>query len=119
MLREQRALTLNDKVAERDLRNDEEVDYRKVVAERKAEMERCREVVLPALIYGETAPVLAVGGGEKLSGVPTSRGYYQGRARVVRGLDDFGKVRAGDVVVIPYSDVSWTPLFARAGAVVS
>jgi pyruvate,water dikinase len=37
----------------------------------------------------------------------------------VRGIQDFSKVKQGDVVVIPYSDVSWTPLFARAGAVVS
>jgi pyruvate,water dikinase len=38
---------------------------------------------------------------------------------VLKGLEDFGKVEAGDVLVIPYSDVGWTPLFARAGAVVA
>jgi phosphohistidine swiveling domain-containing protein len=32
---------------------------------------------------------------------------------------DFGKLALGDVLVIPYSDVSWTPLFPRAGAVVA
>jgi pyruvate,water dikinase len=94
-------------------------DYQKQVLERKAEMVRYRDIVLPVLIYGDAAPVLETGIGDKLSGVPTSRGYYQGRARVVRGLEDFSKVMAGDVVVIPYSDVSWTPLFARAGAVVA
>jgi pyruvate,water dikinase len=30
-----------------------------------------------------------------------------------------GKVQAGDVLVIPYSDVGWTPLFTKAGAVVA
>jgi pyruvate,water dikinase len=30
-----------------------------------------------------------------------------------------GKVREGDVLVIPYSDVGWTPLFTKAGAVVA
>jgi pyruvate,water dikinase len=29
------------------------------------------------------------------------------------------RVQEGDVLVIPYSDVSWTPLFAKAGAVVA
>jgi pyruvate,water dikinase len=38
---------------------------------------------------------------------------------VVQGIQDFEKVQAGDVLVIPYSDVGWTPLFARAGAVVA
>ncbi|NLI18407.1 MAG: hypothetical protein GX427_06295, partial [Actinomycetales bacterium] len=27
--------------------------------------------------------------------------------------------RDGDVVVVPYSDASWTPLFLRAGAIVA
>ena len=38
---------------------------------------------------------------------------------MVRGLRDFDRVQPGDVLVIPYSDVGWTPLFARAGAVVA
>jgi pyruvate,water dikinase len=38
---------------------------------------------------------------------------------VVTGLGDFHKLNHGDVLIIPFSDVSWTPLFARAGAVVS
>jgi pyruvate,water dikinase len=32
---------------------------------------------------------------------------------------DFAKLESGDVLVIPYSDVSWTPLFSKAGAVVA
>ena len=28
-------------------------------------------------------------------------------------------VRDGDVLVVPYSDVAWTPLFSRAGAIVA
>jgi pyruvate,water dikinase len=39
--------------------------------------------------------------------------------RVVQGIQDFPKVRQGDVLVIPYADVGWTPLFARAGAVIA
>ena len=38
---------------------------------------------------------------------------------MVKGIQDFTKVNHGDVLVIPYSDVGWTPLFARAGAVVA
>ena len=38
---------------------------------------------------------------------------------MVAGTNDFAKVEAGDVIAIPYSDVGWTPLFAKAGAVVA
>jgi pyruvate,water dikinase len=35
------------------------------------------------------------------------------------GPSDISKLAQGDVLIIPYSDVSWTPLFAKAGAVIS
>jgi pyruvate,water dikinase len=54
-----------------------------------------------------------------MSGTPTSRGYYTGPVKIVRGLQDFQKLETGDVLVVPYSDVGWTPLFARAGAVIA
>jgi pyruvate,water dikinase len=83
------------------------------------EMEQCRNILLPALIYGDAAPMSQNEAAEKLTGVPASRGFYSGPAKVVHGLDDFHKVQPGDVLVIPYSDVGWTPLFAHAGAVVA
>jgi pyruvate,water dikinase len=39
--------------------------------------------------------------------------------RIVKGIDDSAKVQPGDVIAIPFSDVGWTPLFARAGAVIA
>ena len=94
-------------------------DLREPIAERKREMEACRHLTPPDIIYGDSPPSLQSGGGTKLQGTPTSRGHYTGPVRVVQGIQDFEKVQAGDVLVIPYSDVGWTPLFARAGAVVA
>jgi phosphoenolpyruvate synthase/pyruvate phosphate dikinase len=33
-------------------------------------------------------------------------------------MADCQRLQPGDVLVVPYSEVSWTPLFAKAGAVV-
>jgi len=38
---------------------------------------------------------------------------------VIKGISDFHKLRDGDVLVIPFSDVGWTPLFSRAGAIIA
>jgi pyruvate,water dikinase len=38
---------------------------------------------------------------------------------VILSVADFSKMEQGDVLVIPFSDVSWTPLFTRAGAVIA
>jgi pyruvate,water dikinase len=89
------------------------------IAERKEDMEACRHVTLPTVIYGDDVPPLAYQTDNTLQGTPTSRGQYTGPVTVVQGIRDFDRVANGDVLVIPYSDVGWTPLFARAGAVVA
>ena len=56
---------------------------------------------------------------DQVAGVATSRGRHRGTLRVVTGIDDAHRVEPGDVIAIPFSDVGWTPLFARAGAVIA
>jgi pyruvate,water dikinase len=94
-------------------------DYRLIIEGHRQAIERYREISLPPIIYGDVPPPVQDASLEKLVGIPTSIGHYTGAVASVRGLQDFAKVKQGDVLVIPYSDVSWTPLFARAGAVVS
>lgn len=92
-----------------------------IVLSRKQEMEASIEVFLPEIIYGDQAPPLEILSTElkRLSGIATSPGYYQGPVRVIRSLAEFDQIQPGDVLVIPYSDVSWTPLFSKVGAVVA
>ncbi|SKC59285.1 PEP/pyruvate-binding domain-containing protein [Krasilnikoviella flava] len=54
-----------------------------------------------------------------LRGTGASGGRATGPARVVRGPDDFGTVRPGDVLVCRETDPAWTPLFGVAAAVVT
>ncbi len=96
-----------------------ELDYTDRVAVRQKEMDACRDVALPSIIYGNLPPPIDLPAAIILAGTPTSRGYYQGPVRVIAGLHEFDKLQAGDVLVIPFSDVGWTPLFAKAGAVIA
>ena len=96
-----------------------ESDYQGLVKERKREMEQVEDIVLPSIIYGDTAPPVETAGSESLKGVPTSRGQYTGPVKVLQGIEDLAKLEEGDVLVIPYSDVGWTPLFTKAGAVIA
>lgn len=56
--------------------------------------------------------------GVLVSGTPASRGRAEGTVRIIRGPEEFGRLRSGDVLVCPYTNPSWTPLFQRAAAVV-
>jgi len=88
---------------------------------RKEEIQEYAGIELPDVIYGDEppAPLTRSRVKKELAGLAASRGYHRGRVKVVRGLSEFHKLEEGDVLVIPYSDVSWTPIFTKAGAVVS
>ena len=96
-----------------------EKDYRDLAGSRKREMEETKDIVLPVVIYGEEAPLPETGKSRNHSGTGTSPGSYTGITKVVKSVRDFEEVKKGDVVLIPFSDVSWTPVLAKSGAIVS
>jgi phosphohistidine swiveling domain-containing protein len=56
---------------------------------------------------------------DKLKGVPASPGRVTAPARVVNAPEDFAQMKAGEVLVAAITTPAWTPLFARAAAVVT
>lgn len=89
--------------------------------QRKQEIARYHHIELPEIIYGDEIPepLQRLSTQKELKGVAASSGYYRGPVKVVQGLIDFHKVDVGDIIVIPYSDISWAPLFSKAKAVVA
>jgi pyruvate,water dikinase len=57
--------------------------------------------------------------GMLVSGSPASTGSATGTVRVLHDASEFGKLQRGEILVAPYTDPSWTPLFRKAGAVVT
>lgn len=93
--------------------------YKLEVTERKREMEETKDLLLPALIYGDAAPIIEAGNVKNHHGLGTSPGTYRGKTRIVSGVQDFSRVNRGEVLIIPFSDVSWTPILVKAGAIIS
>ncbi|NTW08867.1 MAG: hypothetical protein HGA28_04785, partial [Anaerolineaceae bacterium] len=83
-------------------------DFRALVAQHKTDIKRFENIQLPTVIYGDEPPPIREASMDTLVGVPTSIGCYTGKVRVVKGIQDFSKVQTGDVLVIPYSEVSWS-----------
>ena len=54
-----------------------------------------------------------------VSGIPASAGRVTGPVRVIRGPDEFDRLRHGEILVAPLTAPAWTPLFHRAAAVVT
>lgn len=101
------------------LKNKQDVDLATLAASRREEMIQSREVTLPPVIFGEIPPPAVSSPGQVLYGIASSRGYFTGRTKVIQSIEDYRKMESGYILVIPYSDVGLTPLFAKAGAVIA
>ena len=91
---------------------------RELVARRKARRESLADkpMIDPRLLtLASQAPP---GKDVLLNGTSGSPGVASGPAKIVRDVSEFGKLRAGDVLVAPVTNPAWTPLFQRAAAVV-
>ncbi|UCD51114.1 MAG: hypothetical protein JSW27_00495, partial [Phycisphaerales bacterium] len=101
----------------------EDVDVKQRIATRRADYEKNCSVTPPPVVIGRfdpdkyvAPPVDATTG--VLNGIPVSPGVVTGRARVILRTDDHEHVKAGEILVAPFTDPAWTPYFLSAAAVV-
>jgi pyruvate,water dikinase len=104
-------------------------DQTKVIAHRKAVLRAARKasppMALPQIkVFGIDLMALKSAGrkkakGHALKGVAASPGIVSAPACVLHGPQDFAKMNVGDVLVASLTTPAWTPLFARASAVVT
>ncbi|MFM8945018.1 MAG: PEP/pyruvate-binding domain-containing protein [Actinomycetota bacterium] len=95
-------------------------DVRARIAERRRSFEDLRDLEMPELIVGDDfVPRRPADGARVLRGVATSAGRRSGSVRVIRSLREGDALLEGEVLVLAASDVTWTPLFSRASAVVT
>ena len=57
--------------------------------------------------------------GRAVRGFPGSAGVVEGTARVITSVAEGDRLGAGEVLVTAVTNVGWTPLFPRAGAIVT
>jgi len=53
-----------------------------------------------------------------IRGLCASPGYGQGRARVIMDPSQSDTLETGEILIAPYTDPAWTPLFQKAAAIV-
>ncbi|XP_052812980.1 uncharacterized phosphotransferase YvkC-like isoform X2 [Mya arenaria] len=74
------------------------------------------EMNFPRICVGRPTPIQVQEEEERkptftLKGMPVSQGSVQGRARVVKSLHDADQIEKGDVLIVSYTDVGWSPYF--------
>jgi phosphohistidine swiveling domain-containing protein len=122
-----------------ELQSEQDLPMKRLVKERKSEMEHYSHVNQPPMLGTAPAFEMTDGGsmvralfkGEmspantsnrelnNVKGLPGSAGVARGTARVIHSLAEAGKLQPGDVLVTLSTEPPWTPLFATASAVVT
>jgi pyruvate,water dikinase len=122
-----------------ELQNGQDVPLKRLVQDRKTEMERFSHVPPPpmlgtapafemtdggsmvrALFKGEMSPANTSSGElDQVKGLPGSAGLVRGTARVIHSLAEAGKLQPRDVLIAVSTEPPWTPLFATASAIVT
>ena len=105
--------------------------FRDTLVQRAADYEALWDLEPPFIIRDGIVPPLSewerrteapakeqAGAGTEIVGVSGSPGLVRGTARVVLDPGDPTALDPGDILVAPYTDPSWTPLFMTAGGVV-
>lgn len=106
------------------LENDEPLPhFAGEIAARKAKWESMRHIVppttLPKIGWMNKFFPSNEQAGNMLKGFAASAGKVTARACVMLGPEDFSKMHTGDVIVAGITTPAWTPLFARASAIVT
>jgi len=95
-------------------------DVRKVVRKYRRTTVLYRNFTPPSAIVGRGGPEEraspSVSG--RFIGVACGSGQATGRAKIVCSLEEAGKLEKGDILVAPYTNPGWTPLFSLASGIV-
>jgi pyruvate,water dikinase len=98
-------------------------NFSAAVESRKAKWEAMRHIIppttLPKISWMMRFFPSSEGGGNTIKGFAASTGKVTARACVMLGPEDFDKMQPGDVIVAGITTPAWTPLFARASAIVT
>lgn len=103
--------TLDDKTAQR------------LVSQRREEMRADALIDPPDILCGDCMPAPAdirLDNREYLVGIGGSAGMAEGRTLVVRDpVEAPAMLGKDDILVVPFTDVGWTPLFAGIGGIIA
>ena len=87
-------------------------------AARAAILKRKEKRPLAEAYWSRSISTMLETGDSGISGVCGSSGKATGRVCVVHAPSEFDKLSEGDILVCPYTDPEWTPLFTLAAGVV-
>jgi pyruvate,water dikinase len=67
----------------------------------------------------EVIDLLSGAPGTELKGTPISRGMAEGKARVVKSIEDANQLQKGEIMVAAFTDIGWSPYYCKIEALIT
>lgn len=114
------ALAIPEVKAPPQVKPEWKTDFKKIVEERKKAWKQQFKLTPPSTVkWKMEQPKQRPHKEAGLSGIGGSPGKVTAKACLLLSPEEFGKFRAGDILVTKYTNPSWTPLFGLASGVVT
>ncbi len=100
-----------------------DTDVERLIETRKSEMAQDAALDPPDIIMSDKLtplPETAHDDHDYLEGIPGSPGWAKGKAQIVMDPSALSaELNAGDILVVPFTDVGWTPLLPGIGGIIA
>lgn len=90
---------------------------------RRAQLPETAKLQFPLMNVGipepleEDEPVAITG--NQIKGIPVSRGMVKARARIVNSVAEAAALQQGEIMVVSFTDIGWTPYFSLIAGLVT
>ena len=103
--------------------NDRDPAWKVKATKRRALLPQTAKLQFPLMNVGipepleEEVPVAITG--NQIRGIPVSRGLVKARARIVNSLAEAAALQPGEIMVVSFTDIGWTPYFSLIAGLVT
>jgi phosphohistidine swiveling domain-containing protein len=90
---------------------------------RRAQLPETAKLQFPLMNIGIPEPLeeeeTVTVSGSQMKGIPVSSGVVKARARIINSLDEAGTVQKGEIMVVSFTDIGWTPYFSLVSGLIT
>ena len=95
--------------------------WRELCSQRKGLYDDMKKLTFPVLSFGLPVPeepaIQSING--NLAGIPVSHGFVEANARLVTSPKQAALLKPGEIMVVQFTDIGWTPFYSVAGGLIT
>jgi phosphohistidine swiveling domain-containing protein len=101
-----------------------DITYKEKASKRRNIFPEIQRMQFDDIYYGYPEPAAETSHGFNyedniLNGIGVSRGIVKAKARVINNLEEADKLKPGEIMIVAYTDVGWSPYFSIIGGLIT